>query len=141
MHRKEVLNRKEVLLDELLAKFAATKEPPIAQALPKQPEDYTGGRLARVRKQLDALDGLIDDAMAEGDSKRLKELSEAQNRLSEQERIMAGRPLPGSKRPQSEQRARGFASLNDSIVAHDPTPPASPAPNNPTSLSSDSVNP
>jgi hypothetical protein len=33
------------------------------------------------------------------DSRRLRDLSDAQAKLAEQERILAGRPLPGSRRP------------------------------------------
>lgn len=63
---------------------------------------YANARLLRVRGQLDALDEAIRVEVAGGESKRLKELVEAQRHLSEQERILAGRPLPGSHRPSSK---------------------------------------
>lgn len=74
---------------ELKAKIAAMPDPNI----------YAEIRLLRVRGQLDALDEAIATEVAGGESKRLKELVEAQRHLSEQERILAGRPLPGSHRP------------------------------------------
>ena len=55
-----------------------------------------------MRVQLDRLDQEIDAEIG-GDSKRLKELVDAQMRLSEQERILAGKPLPGSRRPKAEK--------------------------------------
>jgi hypothetical protein len=48
------------------------------------------------------LDKMIAD---EEDPQKLDRLASAQARLSEQERILDGRPLPGSRRPR-EDRAR-----------------------------------
>jgi hypothetical protein len=64
--------------------------------------DYVSRRLARVRAQLDLVDSAIEKAIG-GDSKRLKELTEAQSRLEEQERRLSGRPLPGSRKPAPER--------------------------------------
>lgn len=69
--------------------------------------DYGVRRLARVRAQLDALDRAIERIIENPrDSKGLKELVDAQTRLAEQERILAGRPLPGSRRPAREKAPR-----------------------------------
>ena len=67
--------------------------------------DYVARRLARVRKQLDSVDAAIEECIG-GDSKRLKELTDAQMRLAEQERQLAGRPLPGSRRPSADHEPR-----------------------------------
>lgn len=69
----------------------------------KQALDFADRRLLRVREQLEKLDAL---AAGEKDTKRLKELADATTRLSEQERILAGRPLPGSRRPSSDKQER-----------------------------------
>jgi hypothetical protein len=58
--------------------------------------DYVAQRLVRVRKQLDRLDRLI---MTVEDPQKLDRLASAQARLAEQERILDGRPLPGSLKP------------------------------------------
>jgi len=58
--------------------------------------DYVAQRLVRVRKQLDRLDRLI---MTVEDPQKLDRLACAQARLAEQERILDGRPLPGSLKP------------------------------------------
>jgi hypothetical protein len=58
--------------------------------------DYQKVRLARVRAQLARVDEMIDE---ETDPKLLNQLAQAQDRLAEQERKLAGRPLPGSHRP------------------------------------------
>jgi hypothetical protein len=55
-------------------------------------------RLPRVRKQLERLDDLMKQ---ETDPAKLDRLAAALYRLSEQERIMSGRPLPGSYKPES----------------------------------------
>jgi hypothetical protein len=41
--------------------------------------------------------------MAETDAQQLNWLATAQARLSEQERILSGRPLPGSRRPSPDR--------------------------------------
>ena len=63
--------------------------------------DFHIKRLARVRAQLTRIDDELEGCSF-GDSKRIKDLTDAQLRLSEQERILAGRPLPGSRRPVAE---------------------------------------
>jgi len=63
-------------------------------------DDYAGRRLARVRMQLDRVDDMM---MKESDPQRMDRLASAQARLSEQERVLAGRPLPGSHRPAKER--------------------------------------
>ena len=70
----------------------AENDPATSANLP----DYVAQRLVRVRKQLDRLDRLI---MTVEDPQKLDRLASAQARLSEQERILDGRPLPGSLKP------------------------------------------
>jgi hypothetical protein len=65
----------------------------VADSTPVAVGSYVLSRLTRVRKQLDRLDRLMAEEI---DPQRLDRLASAQYRLSEQERIMAGRPLPGS---------------------------------------------
>ena len=60
---------------------------------------YVALRLARVRRQLDRLDEMM---MTEKDAQKLDRLASAQLKVSEQERIADGRPLPGSRRPGKE---------------------------------------
>jgi hypothetical protein len=59
-------------------------------------DSYVSARLSRVRLQLDRVDEMM---MTEKDPQKLDRLASAQARLAEQERIMSGRPLPGSRRP------------------------------------------
>ncbi len=58
---------------------------------------------------------------------KLDKLASAQARLAEQERLLAGRPLPGSRRPERERPKRQWASMVD----FDPQPlmPIAEAPN------------
>jgi hypothetical protein len=69
---------------------------------------YVNARLSRVRVQLDLVDKrIIEQAKAKTvDGQVLNWLCAAQERLAEQERILAGRPLPGSRRPSSERADR-----------------------------------
>ena len=82
--------------EELIAK---------ANAIPSLPrdEDYRLKRLARVRTQLEKLDDMFDQ---ERDPQKLDRLASAQARLAKQEQELAGRPLPGSRRPARERPAR-----------------------------------
>ena len=70
---------------------------------PAPAADYVSRRLARVRAQLDRIDELIAEAAAGRadriDGRKLNDLAAAQARLATQEQQLAGRPLPGSRRP------------------------------------------
>jgi hypothetical protein len=85
---------------------------PQAQAQNAALSDFNALRLVRVREQLEKLDRMIAD---EEDPQKLDRLASAQSRLSEQERILDGRPLPGSRRPREEgtggRRSRSEAAL------------------------------
>lgn len=65
--------------------------------------DYQQERLARVRKQLNKLDRMIEE---EEDPQKLDRLASAQSRLAKQEQELSGRPLPGSLRPTKKPTAR-----------------------------------
>jgi hypothetical protein len=75
---------------------------------PTAKPDYVAKRLLRVRKQLSKLDRLIE---SENDPQKLDRLACAQARLSEQERILDNRPLPGSHRPKSPAKAKTPGAL------------------------------
>ena len=90
-------------------------EPPVAGIAEAIPDEYRAKRLARVRKQLDRIDDLMDE---ECDPQKLDRLASAQARLAEQERILRGEPLPGSRRPAPERRgSRGTGSQTPQQVA------------------------
>lgn len=72
--------------------------------------------LSRVRLQMGNLADEIDKAIG-GDSKRLKELTDAFTRLAELERQLDNRPLPGSRRPKEDRPKR-----------NEPLPEPTPAP-------------
>ncbi len=79
-------------------------EKPQPQLIPQSAmdaDDFASRRLMRVREQLQRLDDLAALAV---EPKALKELADATTRLAEQERILAGRPLPGSRRPSAEPK-------------------------------------
>lgn len=73
----------------------------VGAALPT--DAYVAERLARVRRQLDRIDELM---LTEAAPPALDRLAAAQARVSEQERILAGRPLPGAHRPGPQRRPR-----------------------------------
>ena len=62
----------------------------------------------------------------------MRDLADAQHKLSEQERILAGRPLPGSKKPAPERatkarEAGAWLAVSDPPAAQAETPaPARP---------------
>jgi hypothetical protein len=80
------------------AMAAATPQP---NPRPGDNDQFVTKRLARVRKQLDRIDGLIEK---ETDPMKLDRLASAQARIAEQERLLAGRPLPGSRKPGKDHR-------------------------------------
>jgi hypothetical protein len=101
--------------------------PPDPPAQPPQPahDEYSAKVLARTRTQLDLVANSILHELTKSnpDSRRLRDLSDAQRHLAEQERILAGRPLPGSRRPKDhEPRAAQHGSW---MVAEPMVAPAS----------------
>ncbi len=60
---------------------------------------YLAKRLLRVRAQIELLNKLLE---SEGDANKIDRLVSAIYRLTELERVIANRPLPGSLRPSSK---------------------------------------
>jgi len=88
---------------------AAETFPQTPQGGPHEaPGAYVSRRLARVRAQLDLVDKAFETeaTKANPDGQRLNWFAQAQERLSEQERLLSGRPLPGSRRPGKEGAGR-----------------------------------
>lgn len=112
------------------ARFRKHPQPSQDQPQLAHDADYQDRRLARVRVQLNQLDEAItrETSKVQPDGQRLNWLAQAQDRLSEQERILAGRPLPGSRRPR-EERSRPTPAYDDSPpVPAKPVAPVAPAP-------------
>jgi hypothetical protein len=109
---------------------ARPKPAPGRTDIPSPDDDYPATVLMRTRTQLDLVAQRILDELdcKIPDSRRLRDLSDAQRHLAEQERILAGRPLPGSRRPAAEGKRTGSVPGPSS----GPWIPAAPAPQPPT---------
>jgi len=79
---------------------------------PLEPAGFVASQLTRTRKQIEQLNEQFESST---DPKELKALADALARLAEIERILDGRPLPGSRKP-SNRPAR------NSYAIPDPTP-------------------
>lgn len=64
---------------------------------------YVAARVRQVRKQIDAINRRIE---AEDDPQRLDRLVLAVYRLTELERVLSGRPLPGQLKPIAQRQVR-----------------------------------
>jgi hypothetical protein len=115
------------------ANYLATKEAIKGQSVQRPPEcaiaaerpvldDFSRARLSRVRRQLDRLDNMME---GETDPQKLDRLASAQAKLAEQERQLAGRPLPGSLRPTGRTVNAGM------IESSSPGPGSAAAPSSP----------
>jgi len=98
-----------------LAKIEAENNPVIAKANLEQlaQDSFAGKTLGRVRKQIALVQDAIDGSIDSGESKQLKEYTDALSRLAEIERQLAGRPLPGSLRPKQEKSKRIASTSNE----------------------------
>jgi len=74
----------------------------LAEQLTEQPCDYVTAQIVRVRAHLTKIDDLMVKAV---DPLDIDRLARARGQLSEQERILSGRPLPGARRPGKERTA------------------------------------
>jgi len=90
--------------DILLGKIRLPDQSPGGQAA----DEFSKLRLVRVREQLNRLDAMI---ATERDPQELQRLTAAQAKVSEQEFALAGRPMPGSRRPGRELVAKPSASI------------------------------
>jgi hypothetical protein len=77
------------------------------RSAPVAADDYLNRRILRVRAQLEKLDQML---AAEDNPQAIDRLASAQSRVSEQERILSGRPLPGSQRPRLAKPAKASGS-------------------------------
>ena len=103
------------------SELAALLTPP---HLPAPSATYQTDRLLRVRRVLDSLDKALEDLSMkdpeEIDAAQIDRLASAQARLAEQERQLAGRPLPGSLKPRQAPIRR---PASDSPVIEEPSNP------------------
>lgn len=80
----------------------------VAPQSPNATSHYQASRLARVRVMMDNIDKKISSLINEADAEvasAIDRLVSAQARLAEQERVLSGRPLPGSLRPRASKQS------------------------------------
>jgi hypothetical protein len=125
---REMAARSQAARRQRTLEREATKAiaPGLSQAKPQQDDDalFIAKRLARVRKQLDRIDGMIEK---ETDPMKLDRLASAIARLAEQERLLAGRPMPGSfrpKKPPEQARPYGHVKPLEPVPTVRPLAPA-----------------
>ena len=94
LQAKSTLARLEAKAALALAKASEAQFPQI--------DPYLAKRLSRVRIQVESLNKLLDTEL---DPQKIDRLVNAIYRLTELERVIAGRPLPGSYKPTPQRRA------------------------------------
>lgn len=88
--------------NKIMRQEAERNLPQISQVTAQPAQDeYVAARILRVRRQLGMLDSLLESAKEARDIDRI---ASAISRLSELERVLSGRPLPGSRKPLAERR-------------------------------------
>lgn len=118
-------NAREMALRSVLARKAAkdaenSQAPNESLQATEQSEDYTEQRLTRTRKQIDMLSDALEE---EDDPQRIDRLASAIARLSEIERQLANRPLPGSLKPSSKpSRGQSYPTLDPRPIEPVPGP-------------------
>lgn len=85
---------------------------------PLELPEYLALRLVRARKQIDQVSTMLEK---ERDAQKIDRLASALYRLSELERTLANRPLPGSLKPTPTRRARSQASYGPIEGPSEPT--------------------
>jgi hypothetical protein len=85
------------------------------------PLDHVTLRLARVRAQLNRIDDMIERARG---FQAVDRLSAASERLTKVEFALAGRPMPGSRRPGRDPRGEGMREAVTLDVPSSPAPPS-----------------
>lgn len=127
-------NAREMAAKSLLARKQRSLAPTPTTPIPLEPiapadNNYNQRRLTRVRQQLAMVDQSIEAVMSRKvvNGQNLNWLCSAQERLSEQERTLAGRPLPGSMRPSPAPTRRQSQAYTAPMIEDDVAPqPAAP---------------
>jgi len=96
--RQNKLRREQEAMEAKLAALQQQQNPKPVATPESEDSKFILSRLVRVRKQLDRIDSMIEK---EKDPMKLDRLASAQARLAEQERLLAGRPMPGSLKPKA----------------------------------------
>lgn len=95
--------------------------------IPGLNDSYVTERLACVRAQLGRLDAMV---LTETDPQKLDRLASAQAKLADQERILSGRPLPGSRRPKPEREPKAQPTVLEPQIPSEPQPVGQDTPTN-----------
>jgi hypothetical protein len=113
-YRRNRILEKQRAEREAQAAFAPPPPPPLPippppppPSQPKPLDDFCEKRIKRVRAQLERLDQLL---ATEDNPQAIDRIASASARISEQERILSGRPLPGSQRPRLAKPAKASGS-------------------------------
>ena len=90
--------------------IAATNPEPVVipQQIAPPADNFITRKLARVREQIERVEALLDDA---DEPQAVDRFCNALTRLYELERILSGRPLPGSRRPAQERAPRELSKV------------------------------
>ena len=90
--------------------------------------DYATKVLVRVRAQLDLVNIALTKELERPaiDAQAVDRLAAAQSRLADQERILDGRPMPGSLKPSQNKPARSRVSMPDPAPTTPRVEPALP---------------
>jgi hypothetical protein len=119
---KALASRKANYLAMKAAKNGQSLQLPASPAMAAEApatDDFSRARLACVRKQLNRIDDMMK---TETDPAKLDKLASALSRLAEQERQLAGRPLPGSLRPKEPKSVSIFTKTPVSAIQLQPGP-------------------
>ena len=112
-------------------------QPPPAPEPPRLPEpaiaiphdDFVNRKVLRVRAQIERVSQLLDKS---DEPQAVDRFANALTRLYELERVLAGRPLPGSRRPAQDRAPRAEAGAWSAepldVPAQVQAPPLPPAP-------------
>jgi predicted metal-dependent hydrolase len=110
------IRRKKAAQAKILAALAAQHALTVKLPAPVEPDAvFVSKQINQLREHIDRLHTLISKAR---DAQTIDKLSSAIAKLAEQERILAGRPLPGSHRS-SKQRAEKVAAAADALELPD----------------------
>ncbi len=117
--RQSIREKKAAMQAELARLNDLAMLPAPADVMP----DYPKLVLTRVRLQLDLINERLTEQLVKGspDPQAIDRLANAQMRLAEQERILAGRPLPGSRKPAPDRpNHRRLAPQPQPVVEEQP---------------------
>ena len=105
-YRREHADREDETRNGIIPEISPNAADNLSPARESPIDPYIADQLSLVRGQISRLHDVLREASKGLNAKDAKAAADALSRLYDVERVLAGRPLPGTRKPSPERKAR-----------------------------------